>query len=63
MDDLPVINAEFYIGNGVFASFDGWQIWLWAGDSLIALEPEVYQGLCFWMDSYALLKAHMEGHS
>lgn len=40
---------ETYLGDGVYASFDGWQIWLRApregGDHRVALEPEVYASL------------------
>lgn len=38
-----------YIGDGVYASFDGWNIWLRTkrdnGMHEIALEPEVYASL------------------
>lgn len=37
-----------YLGDGVYASFDGYQIWLAANDSsnlVIALEPEVMEAL------------------
>lgn len=40
---------ETYLGDGCYASFDGWQVWLRApresGDYLIALEPEVWHAL------------------
>lgn len=39
-----------YIGDGVYASFDGWQIWLetergFGRIEKIALEPEVFRSL------------------
>ncbi len=36
-----------YLGDGVYASFDGFQIWLGlsAGEHLIALEPSVMNSL------------------
>jgi hypothetical protein len=42
--------AESYLGDGLYATFDGWQIILRAprGDSpdhLVALEPETFKGL------------------
>ena len=40
---------ETYIGDGVYASFDGYQIWLRAAgdchENRIALEPAVYSSL------------------
>ena len=39
-----------YIGDGVYASFDGYQIWLRVGSHtappLVAIEPEVLESLC-----------------
>ena len=37
-----------YLGDGVYASFDGWQIWLAANhheNNVIALDPEVFEQL------------------
>ena len=49
---MPVDLAQFndYIGDGVYASFDGYYIWLKAGgmendDNAIALEPTVFAAL------------------
>ena len=40
---------EVYIGDGVYVTYDGWQIWLRTtreeGDHQIALEPETYTAL------------------
>ncbi len=40
---------ETYLGDGLFASFDGWQIILRApragGDHHVGLEPDVYEAL------------------
>ena len=38
-----------YLGDGVYASFDGYQIWLAANsheNRVIALEPAVMEALC-----------------
>ena len=38
-------SQETYLGDGLYARFDGWSIWLRAsregGDHVVALEPEV----------------------
>lgn len=43
------VAEERYIGDGVYASFDGYQIWVRAedasGTNRIALEPEVFAHL------------------
>jgi acyl-CoA thioesterase FadM len=39
---------EQYLGDGVYASFDGYQIWLAVNhhnNKVIAIEPEVYASL------------------
>jgi hypothetical protein len=40
---------ETYLGDGLYASFDGFTIWLRAphegGDHVVALEPQVYAAL------------------
>ena len=40
---------ETYLGDGLYASFDGWCIWLRApredGDHRVALEPPVFAAL------------------
>lgn len=45
---LPPVEPS-YLGDAVYASFDGYQIWLHLGDhrspGLIALEPSVYASL------------------
>lgn len=37
--------AEEYLGDGLYASFDGWSVWLRAprenGDHTVALDPDV----------------------
>jgi len=46
IDDL---RKETYLGDGLYASYDGWQIVLRApregGDHFVALEPEVWSAL------------------
>jgi hypothetical protein len=48
MDD-PRVVGETYLGDGVYASFDGWQIQLRAprekGDHVVYLEPGLYREL------------------
>jgi len=65
MSDLPDPNGETYVGDGLYASFDGWQVRLRAprtdGDHWIGMEPEVYRALLRWIASYPRLKQHMEG--
>lgn len=65
MSDLPQQNAETYLGDGLYASFDGWQVILRAprpdGDHFIGLEPEVYQALREWVARYPRLQHHLEG--
>lgn len=45
---------EIYIGDGVYASFDGWYIWLRAprenGDHEVALEPASLSALIRYAD-------------
>lgn len=50
--------AERYLGDAVYASFDGYQVWLRTGDGndqRIALEPSVYAAL---VDYVADIKRH-----
>lgn len=40
------IRFKDYLGDGVYAGFDGYQIWLWTLEgSRIAIEPAVYEAL------------------
>lgn len=61
---LPVQNAETYLGDGLFARFDGYHIILRAprlgDDHFVALEPSSYQCLRSWIDRFPRLKAHMD---
>jgi hypothetical protein len=44
---------ETYLGDAVYASFDGYQIWLRTvdgNDQRIALEPIVYAALCKFVE-------------
>lgn len=48
------MNNETYLGDAVYASFDGWHIWLRTGDGnnqRIALEPSVYEALIRYANS------------
>jgi hypothetical protein len=50
-----MMENETYLGDGLYASFDGFQIILRAprehGDHYVALEPTVYAALCKFVDS------------
>jgi hypothetical protein len=64
-DDLPVQGKEVYLGDGVYAGFDGYQIWLRTHhsdrpDDRITLEPSVYRCLREWIEQYPRLAQHME---
>jgi hypothetical protein len=42
-----------YLGDGVYASFDGYQIWLAVNhheNNVVALEPEVFANLCKYVE-------------
>lgn len=53
MPDLPATDAETYLGDGLYASFDGFAITLRAprpeGDHYVGLEPAVYLALLDWV--------------
>jgi hypothetical protein len=41
-----------YLGDGVYASFDGYQIWLAVNhheNKVVALEPQVFKNLCHYV--------------
>lgn len=63
MSDLPAQGAETYLGDGLYASFDGYHILLRApcegGDHVVGLEPAVYAELRKWLRRYPRLAAHM----
>jgi hypothetical protein len=42
-----------YLGDGVYASFDGYSIWLAVNhheNNVVALEPEVFANLCKYVE-------------
>lgn len=49
--NIPEANKEEYIGDGVYVSHDGFQLWLRIGDDeytqlqRIALDPQVFRSL------------------
>ena len=48
---------DIYLGDGVYASFDGYQIWLAVNDSnnkVIALEPAVMSALINYYNNIVL---------
>ena len=62
MSDVPEQNAEAYLGDGLYVSFDGWTLWLRAprenGDHLVGLDPAVYNAL----RSYIRQRPRLAGH-
>lgn len=47
---MPITENESYLGDAVYARFDGWQIWLRTSDGVaqnepIALDPHTYAAL------------------
>lgn len=60
--DLPSLGEEAYLGDGLYASFDGEHIRLRApridGDHWVALERDVYRALLHWVASYSVLWEH-----
>lgn len=53
-----------YLGDGVYGSYDGYQVWLGLreGEQLIALEPSVMISLAeYWTDIRHYYKKHAEG--
>lgn len=62
MSELP--RTETYLGDGLYAAFDGWSVVLRApregGDHWVGLEPQIWQQLVAWIRQYPLLSKHME---
>jgi hypothetical protein len=63
MSKLPRQNEDHYLGDGLYARFDGFQIILRApreySDHYVGLEPAVFQELIRWIKSFSGLSAHM----
>jgi hypothetical protein len=51
---IKALKERVYLGDGLYAQHDGWQIWLMCerdnGENAVALEPEVLQAF----DSYRM---------
>lgn len=48
-----MIEKETYLGDGVYASFDGYQIWLAVNhhaNHVVALDPAVFKRLCEYVE-------------
>jgi hypothetical protein len=53
LDGKTVLVEDKYLGDGVYASYDGYYIWLAADDhdnKVIALEPETYHALLKYVE-------------
>jgi hypothetical protein len=47
------MNKETYIGDGVYAGFDGYQVWIWTQEgSKIALEKDVMISLLIYAEQF-----------
>lgn len=51
------MQREAYIGDGVYATFDGWQVWIYTSNGVdkskaIALEPAVLEALNKFADQF-----------
>lgn len=61
--ELPKQGVEEYLGDGLYASFDGWIVWLRAPredrDHLVALDPDTYRALRNWVRRHAMLAGHL----
>ncbi len=59
---LPQQDAETYLGDGLYVSFDGWHIKLRAprpgGDHFVAMERNVYHSMLKWVARYPALWEH-----
>ncbi len=63
-DRFPETNKETYLCDGVFVSFDGYQIALRNStptSTTIYLEPNVWLALGTWLARYPTLQKHMGG--
>lgn len=67
--DLPALNEETYLGDGLYVSFDGYCIRLRAPrphptdndavlDHWVGLDPTVYRALLVWVAQYNVLWEH-----
>ena len=63
MSDVPERDAETYLGDGLYCSFDGWGIRLRAprsdGDHFVVLDPEVWGKLRSWINRYPVIAKHL----
>ena len=63
MTYLPTPGEEFYLGDGLYVSFDGYGIRLRAprfdSDHFVALEPEVFKSLINWLAAYPELRLRL----
>jgi hypothetical protein len=62
--NLPEENKEHYLGDGVYVSFDGYQLALRAESltpNTIYLEPKTWLSLRAWLIGYPKLRDYMEG--
>ena len=56
-------NKSIYIGDGVYASFDGYAVWLAVNhhdNKVVCLEPEVYANLVRFVDAIPHIFAEEE---
>jgi len=57
------VNKSMYLGDSVYASFDGYHVWLGLDDhtnQVIALDPQVYTALVLFVENVVpLIKQEM----
>lgn len=62
VSDLPELNKETYLGDGLYVSFDGYHIVLRApredGDHWVGLEPGTSIALLDWIRAYPKIREY-----
>ena len=60
-----IMKNETYLGDGLYASFDGWHIFLRAprenGDHFVGLEPQVFKNLLEWYRKECVMSEIIKG--
>lgn len=61
---MAIDTKDAYLGDGVYASFDGFQIWLAANhheNRVVALEPQILDALIAYAQRLGILKERDNG--
>lgn len=55
-----VVNEETYLGDGLYVSYDGWQVKLRAprieGDHEVYLEPQTINDFILWLEKSGIIR-------